>query len=128
MDPMEIGVLAGAGIVIAGVLWFFFGEREKVAAGITASGVQEIKITVKGGYSPDVIAVKQGVPVKLDFYRDETASCTEQVVFGDFGIARNLPAYKTTSIEFTPDKAGEFIFACGMNMVRGKLVVEPRSA
>ena len=106
----------------------FFGEREKVAAGVTSSGVQEIKITVKGGYSPDVIAVKQGVPVKLDFYRDETASCTEQVVFGDFGIARNLPAYKTTSIEFTPDKAGEFIFACGMNMVRGKLVVEPRSA
>jgi len=126
MDAMEIGVLAGAGIVIAGVLWFFFGEREKVAAGVTASGVQEIKITVKGGYSPDVIAVKQGIPVKLDFYRDETASCTEQVVFGDFGIARNLPAYQTTSIEFTPDKAGEFTFACGMNMVRGKLVVEPR--
>ncbi len=126
MDPMEIGVLAGAGIVIAAVLWFFFGEREKVAAGVTASGVQEIKITVKGGYSPDVIAVKQGVPVKLDFYRDETASCTEQVVFGDFGIARNLPAYQTTSIEFTPDKAGEFTFACGMNMVRGKLVVEPQ--
>ena len=126
MDPMEIGVLAGAGGVIAAVLWFFFGEREKVSAGVTASGVQEIKITVKGGYSPDVIAVKQGIPVKLDFYRDETASCTEQVVFGDFGIARNLPAYQTTSIEFTPDKAGEFTFACGMNMVRGKLVVEPR--
>jgi len=126
MDPMEIGVLAGAGIVIAAVLWFFFGEREKVSAGVTASGVQEIKITVKGGYSPDVIAVKRGIPVKLDFYRDETASCTEQVVFGDFGIARNLPAYQTTSIEFTPDKAGEFTFACGMNMVRGKLVVEPR--
>ena len=126
MDSMEMSVLAGAGVLIAAVLWFFFGEREKVAAGVTASGVQEIKITVKGGYSPDVIAVKQGIPVKLDFYRDETASCTEQVVFGDFGIARNLPAYQTTSIEFTPDKAGEFTFACGMNMVRGKLVVEPR--
>lgn len=124
MDPMEIAVLAGSGILIAGVLWFFFGEREKVAAGITGSGVQEIKVTVKGGYSPDVIVVKQGVPVKLDFYRDESASCTEQVVFGDFGIARDLPAFKTTSIEFTPDKAGEFTFACGMNMVRGKLVVE----
>ena len=89
--------------------------------------VQEIKITVKGGYSPDVIAVKQGVPVKLDFYRDESASCTEQVVFGDFGIARDLPAFRTTSIEFTPDKAGEFTFACGMNMVRGKLVVEAQT-
>ncbi len=128
MDPMEMGVLAGSAVLIAGVLWYFFGEREKVAAGLTESGVQEIKITVRGGYEPDVIAVKQGIPVKLDFYRDESASCTEQVVFGDFGIARDLPAFKTTSIEFTPDKAGEFTFACGMNMVRGKLVVEPQAA
>ena len=127
MDPSEIAVLAGAGVLIGLVLWYFFGERETVAAGISERGVQEIRVTVKGGYSPDVIAVRQGVPVKLDFYRDETASCTEQVVFGDFGIARNLPAYQTTSIEFTPDKAGEFTFACGMNMVRGKLVVEPES-
>ncbi len=124
MDSAEIGVLIASVVLIAGVLWYFFGEREKVAAGITETGVQEIKITVKGGYSPDVIAVKQGIPVKLDFYRDESASCTEQVVFGDFGIARDLPAFQTTSIEFTPDKAGEFTFACGMNMVRGKLVVE----
>ena len=69
--------------------------------------------------------VKQGQPVRLDFYRDETASCSEQVVFGDFGIARDLPAFQTTTIEFTPDKAGEFTFTCGMNMMRGKLVVEP---
>jgi len=127
MDPMEVGVLVASALLIAGVLWYFFGEREKVAVDISDNGVQEIKITVKGGYSPDVIAVKQGVPVKLDFYRDESASCTEQVVFGDFGIARDLPAFRTTSIEFTPDKAGEFTFACGMNMVRGKLVVEAQT-
>ena len=48
----------------------------------------------------------------------------EQVVFGDFGIAKDLPAFKTTPIEFTPDKSGEFTFACGMNMLRGKLIVE----
>lgn len=87
-------------------------------------GVQEIKITVKGGYSPDVLAVKQGIPVRLNFYRDETASCSEQVVFGDFGIARDLPAFKTTAIEFTPEKPGEYTFARGMNMMRGKLIVE----
>lgn len=124
MDNTEIVVLVAALAVIAFILWFFFGEREGVAASVSAAGVQEIKVTVKGGYSPDVIVVKKGVPVKLDFYRDESASCTEQVIFGDFGIARDLPAFKTTSIEFTPDKAGEFVFACGMNMVRGKLIVE----
>ncbi len=126
MDRTEIFVLVSAVVSIVVILWFFFGARESVAATVSGTGVQEIKITVKGGYAPDVIVVKEGVPVRLDFYRDESASCTEQVVFGDFGIARDLPAFKTTSIEFTPDKVGEFIFACGMNMVRGKLVVEPR--
>lgn len=126
MDHTEIVVLVAAVAVITFILWYFFGERAGVAASISAAGLQEIKVTVKGGYSPDVIVVKEGVPVKLDFYRDESASCTEQVIFGDFGIARDLPAFKTTSIEFTPDKAGEFVFACGMNMVRGKLIVEAR--
>ena len=127
MDTTEIAVLVAGVVGVAFILWYFFGEREAVAAGIAEGGVQEIKITVKGGYSPDVIAVKQGRPVRLDFYRDETASCSEQVVFGDFEIARDLPAFKTTSIEFTPDKAGEFTFTCGMNMMRGKLIVEPSS-
>ena len=72
-----------------------------------------------------MIVVKKDVPVRLNFYRDETSSCSEQVVFGDFGIARHLPAYKTTPVEFTPDKTGEFNFVCGMNMIRGKLIVEP---
>ena len=125
MDTTEVFVLAGSVALIVLVLWYFFGEREKAMAELTQAGVQEIKVTVKGGYSPDVIVVKQGVPVKLDFYRDETASCSEQVVFGDFGIARDLAAFRTTSIEFTPQKAGEFTFACGMNMLRGKLIVEP---
>lgn len=128
MDTTEILVVIGGVSLIGLTLWYFFGEREKVAAAVGESGTQEIKVTVRGGYSPDVIVVKQNVPVRLDFYRDETSSCSEQVVFGDFGIARDLPAFKTTPIEFTPEKAGEFTFACGMNMLRGKLIVEPNGA
>ena len=124
MDATEIGVVIAGLACIAFVLWYFFGERESVAAEVGEAGVQEIKITVKGGYSPDVIVVRQGLPVRLNFYRDETASCSEEVVFGDFRIARRLPAFQTTSIEFTPDRAGEFTFACGMNMMRGKLIVQ----
>jgi plastocyanin domain-containing protein len=125
MDWIEMSVVIGGVALIAFILWYFFGERDRVAAKVDATGVQEIKITVKGGYSPDVIVVKEKMPVKLDFYRDETASCSEEVIFGDFGIARHLPAFKTTPIEFTPDKAGEFTFTCGMNMLRGKLIVQP---
>jgi plastocyanin domain-containing protein len=107
------------------VIWYFFlGERRQVHAATGAGGLQEVEVRVKGGYDPDVIVVQRGRPVRLSFYRDETASCSDTVVFGDFGIARSLPAYQTTPIEFTPDKSGEFTFTCGMNMLRGKLIVE----
>jgi plastocyanin domain-containing protein len=124
MDATEILVIVGGVSLIVLTLWYFFGEREKSVAETNEIGVQEIKVTVKGGYSPDVIVVKKDTPVRLNFYRDETSSCSERVVFGDFGIAKNLPAFKVTSIEFTPRKTGEFTFACGMNMLRGKLIVE----
>jgi len=128
MDTTEIMVVIGGLVSIALVLWYFFGEREHVAAQTNESGVQEIGVTVKGGYSPDRIEVRAGLPVRLNFYRDETSSCSEQVVFGDFGISRHLPPFQTTAIEFTPDRPGEFTFTCGMSMMRGKLVVNPPQA
>ncbi len=125
LDAAAIGVLVAGVLLIALILWFFFGTRERTEAEVREGGVQQVKVTVKGGYAPDVIVVRQGAPVRLDFYRDETASCSDKVIFGDFGIARDLPAFKTTTIEFTPDRTGEFTFTCGMNMLRGKLIVEP---
>jgi plastocyanin domain-containing protein len=125
MELIEIIVTLLGIAAIVFVLWYFFGARKAVSASIEEGGVQEIRITVRGGYSPDVIVVRQDRPVRLDFYRDETASCSEQVIFSDFNIIRDLPPFQSTSIEFTPDRPGEFTFTCGMNMMRGKLVVEP---
>ena len=128
MDSAEIMVTLGGLAAIGWVIWYFFlGERRRVRAAAGAGGVQEIQVLVKGGYEPDVIVVEKGRPVRVDFYRDETASCSDTVVFGDFGIARPLPAFQTTPVEFTPEQAGEFTFTCGMNMLRGKLIVEDRN-
>jgi plastocyanin domain-containing protein len=125
VDTAQWIVTLGGAAVMAAVLWFFFfSERERVAAAVAASGAQEIRVVVKGGYSPDTIVVKRGIPVRLDFYRDETSPCTDTVILGDFGISRSLPPFQTTPVEFTPDKPGEFTFHCGMNMVHGKLIVE----
>jgi plastocyanin domain-containing protein len=125
IDPAQIGVTVGGAAAIGWAIWYFFlGERQSVRAVSGAGGVQQIRVRVKGGYDPDLIVVERGRPVRLEFYRDETSGCSDTVVFGDFGIARPLPPFKTTPVEFTPDKAGEFTFTCGMNMLRGKLVVE----
>ena len=125
MDTQEIIVLAGGVVLVGLVVWFFFmSEGARAAAEVVEGGIQRVRVTVRGGYSPDVIVVKRGVPVELDFYRDEASSCTEEVVFGDFQISRRLPAFQTTTVRLTPERAGTFAFNCGMNMVRGKLVVE----
>ena len=125
MDTTEIIVVAG-GVLLAGfVAWFFFmGEGEREAARVGESGAQRVRIVVKGGYTPDVVVLKKGVPAELEFYRDEASSCTEQVVFPDFRVSRMLPAFETTTVRLTPEREGEFAFTCGMSMVRGKLVVE----
>ncbi len=123
MDVSEIIVtLSGFGLI--GVLtWYFFGPKKTAAATMTGD-VQEVRITVKGGYSPDRIQVRQGVPVRLVFDRQENSDCSSRVVFPDFQMSRSLKPFGTTTMEFTPDKAGSFGFACGMNMLHGTIVVE----
>lgn len=125
MDTAQVVVTVGGAVLVGFILWFFFGPRAATAARQGDSGVQEIEVVVQGGYTPDRIEVTQGRPVRLVFRRTESNPCTEQVVFGDFGIAKALPQGERVAVEFTPGRSGEFTFHCAMNMVRGTLVVRP---
>ncbi|MBM3957926.1 MAG: hypothetical protein FJ313_07730, partial [Gemmatimonadetes bacterium] len=62
MDPGEIAVISGGIALIAALAWFFFGPK-KAAAALSTGDAQEVRVTVKGGYSPDLIRVRQGVPL-----------------------------------------------------------------
>ncbi|MDP2730627.1 MAG: HAD-IC family P-type ATPase [Dehalococcoidales bacterium] len=123
MTVYEIVVTLGGLGVILFLAWFFFGPRQAQVAQVKGK-VQEIVVKVKGGYSPDIIRVKQGIPLRLIFDRQEAGDCSSRVVFPDFHASKTLAAFARTTLEFTPDKVGEFGFACGMNMIHGKLVVE----
>jgi len=125
LTPAQIAVTAAGAAAIAWVLWYFLLSRGRAVAAAVSGGVQEVRVLVKGGYTPDTIVVQAGKPVRLQFYRDETADCSERVVFERFKIDQMLPAFQTTTIEFTPTEAGEYPFRCGMNMLKGLLVVEP---
>jgi plastocyanin domain-containing protein len=121
-------VVTVAGIaLIAGVVWYFFLAARSEGRAEVAGGTQQIRINVKGGYSPAVVRVQAGRPVRLDFFRDETNPCTEEVVLPEFGIRTWLPAHQTTPVEFTPPAPGTYEFACGMGMVHGQLIVEAAS-
>jgi Cu+-exporting ATPase len=124
MSIADIAVLFGSVLAIAGLGWFFFAPRKAHTAEL-AGGVQRVEVTVRGGYHPDVIRVRQGLPVELVFDRQESGECTSRVVFGDFALSAALPAHERTTVRLTPGKAGSFGFACGMNMVHGTLLVDP---
>ncbi|MDA1360903.1 heavy metal translocating P-type ATPase [Glycomyces luteolus] len=124
MSAADIAVLAASTAAIIALAWYFFAPR-KAHAATFEDGVQRIEVTVRGGYHPDVIRVRQGVPVELVFDRQESGECTSRVVFGDFAVSAVLPAFERTTVRLTPSYAGSFGFACGMNMVHGTLQVEP---
>lgn len=91
---------------------------------ITRDKVQEIMVFVNGRYRPDTIVLKKGIPARISFLRQENNPCSERVIFSAFNIESHLPAFRTTPIVFTPDRAGEFFFTCKMGLYRGRLIVK----
>ena len=125
MNTTQIVVtLVGLG-AIGWIVWYFWlWKGETVAAGVGAGGLQEVDVTVRGGYQPASIVVKAGRPLRLNFTRREASMCGEEVVLPEFGRRAHLPENATVGIEITPQQPGEYEFTCGMNMYKGKLIVE----
>lgn len=125
MTPDRLIVTFLGFALVVFIVWFFWLKKSKgTRASVTSSGHQEVMILVKGGYTPDVVIVEHGKPVRLNFRREETASCSEMVIFPDFDKSAKLPTGETVAVEFLPDAAGEYEFACQMGMFRGRLIVE----
>jgi plastocyanin domain-containing protein len=119
-------VVTTGGLGLIGLeLWWFLFNKPKSRKAITQGGIQEVTVTVDGGYEPSQIIVQAGQPVRLNFYRKDPSSCLEEVRFPDFRIAKELPLNQTTAIEFTPEKPGQYEFTCGMNMFKG--IIEAQS-
>lgn len=131
MTPLEWGVAAAGVAAIAWVNWYFFLAERGTAVAAAPAGVGDgkdlvpaVTIAVKGGYSPATVRAKAGQTVRLVFDRQETSSCSEEIVFPDFGIRKFLPAYEKTTIEVTPPTPGRYEFTCGMSMLHGSLVAD----
>ena len=125
MTTAQILVVLIGLTLIGGIAWFFWGPRKGgYRASVTSRGYQEAMVLVKGGYTPNVIVVEHGRPVRLNFRREEASACSEMVVLADFGKSAALPQGEVVPVEFLPEKAGEYEFSCQMGMIRGKLIVE----
>ncbi|WP_437944660.1 cupredoxin domain-containing protein [Sorangium sp. So ce296] len=88
--------------------------------------VREIEIVVDGGYKPSRIVVTEGERVRLKVVRRDYSPCSREVVFASLGIRRELPTNVPVVIDLPALSPGEIEFKCGMNMLRGVIVVERR--
>lgn len=82
-----------------------------------------VKITERG-FEPETLTLRRGIQARITFLRTTDNTCAKEVVLRDFGIKRDLPLNELVVITITPNKKGEFSFTCGMNMMRGKLIVQ----
>ncbi len=83
------------------------------------------RITVsKEGFIPNEITLPKGNFNKLAFVRLDAENCADEVVFKSLNLRKKLPVGKVILIDLPKDFTGELLFACGMNMYQGKLVVQ----
>src|SRR5438105_15532214 len=83
----------------------------------------EMKVTERG-FEPNRIEVKKGVPLHLVVTRKTDATCAKELVIKDVNLRKELPLDKPVAFDFTPNKAGEMTYVCGMGMISGALVVQ----
>ena len=90
-----------------------------------SANVQTAKVLVtEKGFEPDRVSLRAASPARVTFVRTTDTTCGTEVVFPSLHIKRALVLNEPVAIEFTPAKTGDVAFACGMNMLKGVIVVQ----
>jgi len=95
MTVLQFVVTLAGAAAIAGLARFFFRSRPAAETSAVEGG-QEVRITVKGGYSPDAVRARTGVPLRIAFDRQEDGDCSARVVFPDLAVSHWLAPHETT--------------------------------
>ena len=111
-------------IILLSLAFFALSLSAGAQAKKKKSGVQTVRVEItEQGFTPSSFKLRRGVPARITFLRKTNATCATEVLISAYGINRTLPLNKAVVVNFTPKKSGEFNFVCGMNMMRGKIVV-----
>ena len=97
-------------------------HRTEIKAALTPCGRQEATVLVTRAYTPSVVVVKHGRPVRLKFIRQGTDACSEEVVLPDLARRVWLPDGELVAVDFFPERAGEYPFTSGKGTLHGKII------
>ncbi len=81
-------------------------------------------IAVEGAYSPATVEIVLGRPAELRFWRPSDSACTRRLVVEGLHISTRLKPFGITEVKFTPRRTGHFAMHCGMEHLKGQVVVK----
>ena len=91
----------------------------------SSAAERRVTLTVTNkGFQPATVRLKAGQPVRLVITRRTARTCATEIVLKEHGINQPLPLNKPVEVRFTPTKAGTLRYACAMDMISGKLIVQ----
>lgn len=94
-------------------------------AEVTAPPDGRVIMTADGaGFHPSRIHTTAGRPITLSITRTTDETCATEIVIPGQQVRKDLPLKQAVEVTFTPTSTGEIAFACGMNMLKGTVVVE----
>jgi RND family efflux transporter MFP subunit len=140
-DTVQVvsGLAAGDAVVTRGS-FFVRAERERLGlrpAAPSAAGPPirtapparqpaapaRVAVTAKG-FEPDRLTISAGQAARVTFLRTTEDTCAKEVVVPSLNVRLALPLNEPVVIDFSGAKQSEIAFSCGMNMLKGTLVVQ----
>ena len=116
-------IAAAAGLALTVTVWGAFVFRRSPDR--DEDGPRQLRrIRINGSYQPAEVHVRPGRPTRLLFRREETAPCSERVVFPDYGLSVMLPPFEEVAVDLPASEPGAHEFTCEMEMLHGRLVVD----
>jgi hypothetical protein len=96
-----------------------------VDAVVAEDGVARVAIEAGGrGFAPDTVRVVAGQPTDLVFTRTSASRCVADVHIPDLGVGRtDLVLNEPVAIRIQPEEPGRYQFRCGMDMLKGTIIV-----
>lgn len=100
------------------------GKAEKTLSNIKIPDGAFKVVVSRDGFAPQEISYKKDQPLKLAFIRTDEENCGDEIVFKSLNIKKKLPVGEVVTVDVPTDKTGEINFACGMDMFKGKILIE----
>jgi len=84
----------------------------------------EQTIDVSGEFSPASVTIPANTPARLHFRRGDKPSCADEIIFPELNMRKTLAENQTVTFDVPAQQARTVTFVCGMNMMKGTIVVQ----